>query len=58
MKVVSTTLEGWYVIPDYIGDGKGDQSEIMQAICDGVGQGFDGVDCDGVSTGDSEVSKR
>eukprot|EP00904_Undaria_pinnatifida_P002876 jgi/Undpi1/1258/HiC_scaffold_109.g14172.m1 len=53
--VVSTTLEGWYVIPDYIGDGSGDQEEIMEAICDGIGESFDGTDCDGVATGNDEA---
>lgn len=45
------------MVPDYIGDGKGDQEEIMTAICDGIGQGFDGTDCDGVVTGTAEVTK-
>ena len=54
--MVSTTLEGWYVIPDYIGDGNGDQQEIMEAICDGIGESFDGTDCDGVATGNDKVS--
>ena len=44
-------IEEWDLIPDYIGDGSGDQEEIMQAICDGIGEGFDGTDCDGVATG-------
>ena len=53
--MVSTTIEAWYAIPDYIGDGIGDQMEIMQAICDAIGEGFDGTDCDGVATGNDEV---
>ena len=56
-KVVSTTIEAWYAIPDYIGDGIGDQEEIMQAICDGIGEGFDGTDCDGVATGEEKLNK-
>lgn len=52
---MSTTIEEWDVVPDYIGDGSGDQEEIMQAICDGIGEGFDGADCDGVATGNDEV---
>ena len=48
-------IEEWDLIPDYIGDGSGDQEEIMQAICDGIGEGFDGTDCDGVATGNDEV---
>ena len=55
--MVSTTIEEWDVVPDYIGDGSGDQEEIMQAICDGIGEGFDGTDCDGVATGEEKVNK-
>lgn len=58
IKVVSATNEHWDVIPDYIGDGQGDQEEIMKAICDGIGEGYDGVDCDGVVTGTPQVRCR
>eukprot|EP00904_Undaria_pinnatifida_P006174 jgi/Undpi1/2687/HiC_scaffold_14.g06065.m1 len=50
--VMSTTIEEWNCVPDYIGAGSGDQYEIMQAICAGIGEGFDGTDCDGVATGE------
>lgn len=48
VQVVSATNERWDVIPDYIGDGIGDQGEIMEAICAAIGQGVNGIDCDGV----------
>lgn len=57
-KVVSTTIEEWFVVPDYVGDSSGDQEEIMQAICDGIGEGFDGTDCDGIATGNAQVKWR
>lgn len=53
--MVSTAIEEWGVITDYIGDGTSDQEEIMRATCDAAGQGFDGTDCDGVVTGTPEV---
>lgn len=53
--MVSTTIVEWNVVPDYIGDGSGDHKAIMMAICDGIGEGFDGTDCDGVVTGTPEV---
>ena len=53
--MVSTTIEEWNLVPDYIGDGSGDQEEIMQAVCDGIGESFDGTDCDGVATGNDQV---
>ena len=37
----------WRVIPDVIGDGVSDQQEIMAAICEAKGAGFDGTDCVG-----------
>ena len=54
---MSTTSELWGVVPDYIGDGSGDQKEIMEAICRGIGESFDGTDCDGVATGNEEVNR-
>lgn len=54
--MVTTTIEEWGVVPDYIGDGSGDQEEIMMAICDSIGEGYDGMDCDGVVTGTPEAS--
>lgn len=56
VQVVSTTIEEWNVVPDYIGNGSGDQQEIMTAICDSIKEGFDGWDCDGVATGSPEVT--
>lgn len=55
---MATTIEEWFVVPDYIGDGSGDQEEIMQAICHGIGEGFDGTDCNGVATGNDQVKWR
>lgn len=55
---MSTTIEEWSIVPDYIGDGSGDQQDIMTAICDAIGEGYDGTDCDGVVTGTPEVSVK
>lgn len=55
IKVVSAANDFWNVIPDFIGDGIGDQEEIMTAICDGIGQVVDGTDCDGDAADTVEV---
>lgn len=55
ISVASTRIMSWRGVPDYIADGNGDQEEIMMAICDGIGEGFDGTDCDGVATGEEQV---
>ena len=55
--MVSTTIEEWHLIPDHIGDGRGDQEEIMPSIRNGIGEGFDGTDCDGVATRDYDVKR-
>lgn len=56
--MASTTISAWFAIPNYIGDGNGDQEEIMKAICDGIGEGYDGTDCDGVATGKDKVNNK
>lgn len=44
------------MVPDYIGDGSGDQEEIQTAICDAAGLEFDGFDCEGDVSAAAEVS--
>lgn len=55
LQVVTTTIEEWDVVPDYIGNAQGDQEELQMAICEAAGLDFDGADCDGDSSGSSEV---
>lgn len=56
--MVSAGNDFWNVIPDFIGDGIGDQEEIMTAICEGIGQEVDGTDCDGDADYTIEVHKN
>ncbi|CAM9500688.1 unnamed protein product [Scytosiphon promiscuus] len=55
INVVSTTLEEWWVQPDYIGDGVSEQHVINAAICEGKGATYDGVDCVG-ELNDAEIT--
>eukprot|EP00904_Undaria_pinnatifida_P008260 jgi/Undpi1/4564/HiC_scaffold_18.g07918.m1 len=45
--MVTTTMTGWNILPDIIGDGVSDQKDIMTAICETKGATYDGVDCVG-----------